>query len=94
MTLKHNGIIKTGGVGLSTTFHVNQPNILFERITGLLEIEKHQTVRTYSKSFPVLSKLHWLRYYSLSPLFSYGASGGPPALWSPPGFVYTGILCE
>lgn len=70
MTPKHNEIVKTGGVGLSTTDHVNQPNILFERVTGLLGIEEHQTARTYSSSFPVLSKLHWSRYYSLSPLFS------------------------
>lgn len=58
MTLNHKDIIETGGVGLSTTYHVNQPNILFGRITGLLETEKHQTLRTYFHSFPVLSKLH------------------------------------
>jgi len=49
--------LKTGGVGLSTTYHINEPNILFERMTGFLVIEKHQTVRIYSSSFPVISKL-------------------------------------
>lgn len=57
MALKYNEIIKTGGVSLSTTYRVNQPYILLERIACVLEIEKHQTVRTYSSTFPVLLKL-------------------------------------
>lgn len=91
MTLKHNEITKTGGVHLSAAYHVNQTNILSERISEFLKTGNHQTVGTYSSSFPVLSKLQQSRY-SLSPLFSQRVSGGPLVLWSPPGFVYTGIL--
>lgn len=57
MMLKFNKIIKTGGVDLSAIYHVNQTNIPSERITEILKIGKHETVRSYSSSFSVLPKL-------------------------------------